>query len=291
MAVGISDANIVLSTYSQFQSANGPMKMSALLSWVQEKTEQGKPPLLVLDEAHRAAGETSKTGDQIERLVDSISRARGLITYSSATPLKSGRNIKIFGPILPDIGMNTNTLIDLIERNPLALQEVLSSEMARLGTMISREVDSRGIRRDFISLQEINPERYDRLVKSVDMAAEFLSELVEKAVEIKADAKRMADVMKTSNDDGVSVATTSPVSQFHAYSQYLMVALKTAFADEMITQAIAQGKSRLSLLKTLARICCPVWLIVLVSLFPRAAYILIACLMSVTFSPRTRPKC
>lgn len=242
VAVGISDANIVLSTYSQFQSANGPMKMSALLSWVLEQTDQGKPPLLVLDEAHRAAGETSKTGEQIERLVDSISRARGPITYSSATPLKSGRNIKIFGPILPDIGMNTNTLIDLIERNPLALQEVLSSEMGRLGTMISREVDSRGIRRDFISLQEINPERYDRLVKSVDMAAEFLSELVEKAVEIKTDAKRMADVMKTSNDEGVSVTTTSPVSQFHAYSQYLMVALKTAFADEMITQAIAQGK-------------------------------------------------
>lgn len=242
VAVGISDANIVLSTYSQFQSANGPMKMSALLSWVQEQTEQGKPPLLVLDEAHRAAGETSKTGNQIERLVDSIFRARGPITYSSATPLKSGRNIKIFSPILPDIGMNTNTLIELIERNPLALQEVLSSEMARLGTMISREVDSRGIRRDFVSLQEINPERYDRLVKSVDMAAEFLSELVEKAVEIKTDAKQMADVMKTSKDDSVSVTTTSPVSQFHAYSQYLMVALKTAFADEMITQAIAQGK-------------------------------------------------
>lgn len=242
VAVGISDANIVLSTYSQFQSANGPMKMSALLSWVQEQTEQGKPPLLVLDEAHRAAGETSKTGDQIERLVDSIFRARGPITYSSATPLKSGRNIKIFSPILPDIGMNTNTLIELIERNPLALQEVLSSEMARLGTMISREVDSRGIRRDFVSLQEINPERYDRLVKSVDMAAEFLAELVEKAVEIKTDAKEMADVMKTSKDDSVSVTTTSPVSQFHAYSQYLMVALKTAFADEMMTQAIAQGK-------------------------------------------------
>lgn len=234
--------NMILTTYSQFQSGFGLPKLRALHAWMDAQAEKGLAPLIVLDEVHRAAGEESNTGERIETVVSHSEDIKGLLTYSSATPLKSGRNIKVFSPVLPDLGMSTSSLISLIESNPLALQEVLSSEMARMGTMISREVDSRGTVREFIPIEEIDPERYARIVESVDAAADILRELVEKSGEIAEQGRAMAGVASVQSGNAVSVTTTSPVSQFHAYSQYLMIAVKTAFAGEMITRAIAQGK-------------------------------------------------
>lgn len=241
---GIStDFNTILATYSQFQVASGSWKLGAIASWINQQAEMGRKPHLVLDEVHRAAGEMSATGERIEALVDQIERVGGTVTYSSATPLKSGRNIKVYRPILPELGMSADSLINLIERNPLALQEVLSSEMARMGTLISREVDSRGTTRRFIPLADIDPDRYERLVKASDAASMLLREIVGKAEEIAADAKKIAGVHNASSPENkVSVSATSPVTQFHSYCQYLLVAVKTAFAREMIATAVAQGK-------------------------------------------------
>ncbi|XUP61550.1 strawberry notch C-terminal domain-containing protein (plasmid) [Allorhizobium sp. Av2] len=242
---GIStDHNMVLATYSQVQTVNGIWKVDAILEWARGQAQLGKKPELILDEVHKAAGEASNTGVQIERLVDGIKHLGGTITYSSATPLKSGKNIRIYSPILPDTGMDAASLTALIEGNPLALQEVLSGEMARMGTMISREVDSSGAIRTFVSLEELDPTRHATIVQAVDRAAMLLRELVEMAPEIDRAAALMGS--RYSGGGGgaaakVNVQTTSPVAQFHTFSQYLMVAVKSVYDQDLILDAIAAG--------------------------------------------------
>lgn len=95
------------------------------MAWARAQAQLGKQPELILDEVHKAAGEASNTGVQIERLVDGIKQLGRTITYSSATPLKSGKNIRIYSPSMPDTGIDTGFLTALIEGNTLALQEVL----------------------------------------------------------------------------------------------------------------------------------------------------------------------
>lgn len=246
-ANGIPDScNMVMSTYSQF-SLPGPAswKYSAIIDWFERQVEAGKRPLIILDECHSAAGEESTRGDFIERLIDTVSE-RGDVVYSSATPLKSGRNIRIYKPILPDTGMSVHELTGLIETNPLALQEVLSSEMARMGTIICREIDQRTAKRVFVRLKDIDPVRHAEISATVDHMAEFLREIVGKSAEIDAIGKEMAARYGVNSSAGAeqkaSVQTTSPVSQFHTLSQYLIAAVNSAYLPDLLRDAIANGK-------------------------------------------------
>lgn len=243
---GISpDVNAVMATYSQVQTAHGSWKIDAILQWARAHAALGKAPELILDEVHKAAGEESNTGFEIERLVDGIQQLGGTITFSSATPLKSGKNIRIYKPILPDTGMDNAALTALIESNPLALQEVLSGEMARMGTMISREVDTSGAVRTFVSLEELDPSRHANIVQAVDRAAAMLRELVDMAPMIDAAANRLGSQYAGGGGGAgakVSVHTTSPVAQFHTFSQYLMVAVKSVYDEDLILDAIAAGR-------------------------------------------------
>lgn len=243
-----ADCNIVLATYSQFQSAHGGWKQSAILAWARNMAAAGRAPHFILDESHKAAGEASRTGDMITELVDKIAEMGGTITYSSATAIKSGRNIGLYSAVLPDTGMSVGELTTLIEENPLALQEVLSSEMASSGSMICRELDMRGVTRGFVALQTIDPDRHMRVVNAVDRVASFLRELVNQAPVIDAAASKLGSAYAVGGGDAarkVSVQTTSPVAQFHAFSQYLMVAVKNCYARDLLIDAIAQGRKPL----------------------------------------------
>ena len=238
------DRNLILATHSQFQTAHGVWKMQAILDWARHSAGLGKPVHLVIDEVHKAAGEESRTGDLMEMLVDGITQSGGTVVSSSATPLKSGRNVRIFKPMLPDMGMTTTELTNLIEQNPLALQEVLSGEMARMGTMVAREIDTRSAQRQFVHLEEINPDRYRDIVQAVDRASALLRDMIAQAPSLDNAAKRFASTYGSKGggvQQKVSVQTTSPVAQFHTYSQYLMLAVKTAYSREMIVQSIASG--------------------------------------------------
>ncbi|QIB41576.1 hypothetical protein G3A56_27670 (plasmid) [Rhizobium oryzihabitans] len=93
--------------------------------------KQDKPPLLIMDEAHRAAGEGSNVGLSMTALVEGVKAAGGSVAYASGTALKGARNLRVYGSALPDVGIPPDRLVELIEKEPLALQEALSYEMAR----------------------------------------------------------------------------------------------------------------------------------------------------------------
>lgn len=242
-----SSVNFILSTYSQVQTKQGAWKADAILDWLANKEEEGKKPLLILDECHKAAGENSRTGDVIKWMVKRVKQFGGNVIYSSATPLKSAKNIGIYTDILPETDLPIEYLVALIETSPVALQEVLATEMARIGSTISREIDTSGVKRRFISTMDIDPARHKMITKNLDVVANFLSELVTKAKLVDKIARDLGSQYATNTTgDGqsskkVDVTTTSPVSQFHNLSQYMMSAAKTAFAEELILSAIADG--------------------------------------------------
>lgn len=242
-----SNINFVLSTYSQVQTKQGVWKADAMLNWLAKKEEEGKKPLLILDECHKSAGESSRTGDVIKDLVRGVKKLGGNVVYSSATPLKSAKNIGIYTDILPETEFSTDALVEMIEASPVALQEVLATEMARIGSTISREIDTSGVKRRFVSTMDIDPLRHNTIIKNLDVVSEFLSELVEKAHDVDEIGRKLgSQYASTLTGEGqsskkVDVTTTSPVSQFHNLSQYMMSAAKTAFAEDLIMDAIADG--------------------------------------------------
>lgn len=240
-----SDTNMIALSYSQFQTASGGWKLDAITQLINQQRAQGRKVTLMLDESHKAAGEDSNIGLRTTALVDAVDQADGFVVYSSATPLKSGKNIRLYKKILPETGLSTDQLTAVIETNPLALQEILAMEIAREGRMISREINMTNAIRDFIPLSDIDSERMLSIRDNVDRAAEHLSTLVTLASKIHAFANSKAQSMyagSTSSDEKLRVETISPVSQFHHYSQYLMLAVKGAFWKEMTAQSLVAGE-------------------------------------------------
>ncbi|MCV9909563.1 strawberry notch family protein [Brucella sp. HL-2] len=239
-----SDLNAVALSYSQFQTSSGGWKLEVLKDFVADNHARGRKVTLILDESHKAAGEESTTGLRTTALVDAVDAADGTVVYSSATPLKSGKNIRLYKKVLPETGLSTDQLMAIIETNPLALQEILSMEIAREGRMISREIDSTNAIREFLPLSDVDIERMASIRDNVDRAAEHLSKLVELAETIHSFASQKATRMYAGNissDEKIRVETISPISQFHHYSQYLMLAVKGAFLKDMTAHSLLAG--------------------------------------------------
>ena len=239
-------ANLVMMTYSQVQTASGAWRHAALKAWIEAETEAGRRPVLLLDEAHKAAGEDSRTGMVIQDLL-LFAEARGVeIVYSSATSLKSGRNLPVYRPALPDTGLSTDELLMAIEKMPLAMQEILASEMARDGALIERKMSDAGVNRELVVLADIDPEKMERTRALTDRVSGLLRELAETGPEIARAARgqfmgRLGGALMAGSADKVRVETTSVASQLDSFSRYLMGAVKGQFVNELLEDAVARG--------------------------------------------------
>lgn len=237
-------ANMVMLTYSQLQTQSGHWRLQSVLNWLDDNA--GKQPLLLLDEVHKAAGVESRTGVWMSSIIDKAREVGGNVVYSSATSMKSGKNIVVYSAALPDTGIATNELTDLMESNPLSMQEVLSAEMASAGRLIEREMPSNAPREP-VRLADLGREKMEYAREMTDVAAGFLAELVEVAPDIRKAAQeeakaRFGGLLLNAQDKTVDVTTTSPVSQFDNYSRYLMLAVKGNFAEELLLRSIARGE-------------------------------------------------
>ncbi|MFG1270545.1 strawberry notch family protein [Xanthobacter sp. DSM 14520] len=241
--------NVLLGTYSQLSHLGGVWKAEAVIRWMEQFD---RPPILLIDEAHRAAGDVSKCGQRMVEIVEAALRLGATPIYSSATPLKSLRNIKLYAPILPNVGMSTDQLLELVESSPLAIQEALAYEMARTGTMVSREMDQAGVVREFVNLVDLNPEKYEHLREKMDIVSAFLGEMMEKSGEVKGKASAIEKLLKQEEERAnggqkpetsqVQVTSMSPATRFHTISQYMMFAFQAQFAEELTLGSIASGQ-------------------------------------------------
>lgn len=242
----MGDANLAMMTYSQVQNASGAWRHQAIKNWMSRAVEGGSKPVILLDEAHKAAGEESRTGMVIQDILAHAQRLDVEIIYSSATSLKSGRNLPVYTPALPDTGLSTSELLLAIEKMPLAMQEVLASEMARDGALIERKMSDAGVDRELVVLADIDPEKMARTRAMVDRSSELLRDLSDMGKVIadaaKAQAKRgFGGMVMAGSADKVKVETTSVASQLDSYSRYLMGAVKGQFVSELLQDAVARG--------------------------------------------------
>ena len=134
--------DMVLLTYSQLSST--PQRN--LTSRYMREICETEPMSLILDESHTGAG-ASNTGVNLEAMIDNIG-TRGSVTYSSGTPIKGAKNLRLYKKILP-AGVNTDDLLEAVNADPLSLQEALNYEIASQGCLISRELDNTGIEKEF----------------------------------------------------------------------------------------------------------------------------------------------
>lgn len=243
----LGDSNLVMMTYSQVQTASGAWRHVAIKNWLQSNADDGAKPLILLDEAHKAAGDESRTGMVIQDLIATAERLGVEIIYSSATSLKSGKNLPVYTPALPDTGLSTGELLLAIEKMPLAMQEVLASEMAKDGALIERKMSDAGVNRDLVVLADIDPEKMDRTRVLTDRVSELLRELSDMGPVIAQEAKRqfksaLGGAAASGSMDKVRVETTSVASQLDSFSRYLMGAVKGQFVSELLQDAVARGE-------------------------------------------------
>ena len=246
--------NMVLSSYSQLGAQGREAKLAALMEWL---SKQDKPPLLIMDESHRAAGEGSNVGISMTALVEGVKAAGGSVAYASGTALKGARNLRVYGSALPDVGIPPDRLVELIEKEPLALQEALSYEMARSGGLIARELDNTEVARETVSLQDVDPVRFAQVLEKVDLFAHKMSELLSlgrevkdwsqhRQKELKKDIERMPEGEERDRALGsVGVHYQSPASRFHHLSNYLTLAINGVFLEDLVLKSIAEGRKPL----------------------------------------------
>jgi len=135
--------DLIMSTYSQICRLPHQNKKSNFLQQI-----SGKYPLrLLLDESHNAAGE-SNTGQNLQQAIAALQH-RGDVLYASGTPIKGAKNMRVYSKILPQ-GINHDELLNVINRDPLSMQEALNTEIAMQGSFVCRELDNSAIEKEFV---------------------------------------------------------------------------------------------------------------------------------------------
>ena len=238
------DINFIGLSYSQFQTASGKWKLESIIKWLEKQKENGHTVQLILDESHKAAGDSSVSGERTTTLVEEVSRLGGNVVYSSATALKSCKNIELYSKILPKTNLKNSELVEIIEQNPLVFQEILMTDISREGGMISREVGAINAIRSFVPLSSINEVKMNKIRVCVDKTAFFLTKLIELAHTINAKIKDTEKEVNLNREEKekISLMPVAPTRNFHIFSQYLVLAIKGNFLTELALQSISAGE-------------------------------------------------
>jgi len=156
--------DIILMTYAQVSRRPASHLTSRYMLQLAERY----PLTMLLDESHNGAG-ASNTGENLDAMISISSNRGGRVLYSSGTPIKGAKNLKLYSAILPK-GVNTEELLEAVASDPLSLQEALNFEIAARGCLISRELDSSNVVKDFY----LSPRR-ERNLEISDQVADILS--------------------------------------------------------------------------------------------------------------------
>lgn len=245
------DANIVASTYSQFQKADtGALRLAAVKEWVQHHFDQGRKPRILLDEAHKAASPDSNTGMYFSQLCRFVEEGGGSVIWSSATGIKTGQHIDLYYSALPDTGLGKAELLEIMSGgDSLSLQEALSHEMAASGSLFVRQLADQGIERDLPRLVDFDPDKITRVREKVDSSTEILRDIIDFVPTIKAYAEQVArqefgGSIRHNGVDKLRLDTNSPVTNLHHFSGYLTLATKGQFIEELVTDSLSRGEKQ-----------------------------------------------
>lgn len=226
--------DIVFLTYSQLARNQDKSNRARLFLDVMGKGDMA----LLLDESHNGAGESNTS----ENLCTAISQNGCDVIYSSGTPIKGAKNLKLYQRVLPR-GVDFDELLAVIQKDPISLQEALNHEIALSGCMISRELDNRAVSKDFVVSTDVDRNRdLSDEVSAILMGMSYLSGDVNNIIEARQlEIKSILKSLPEEDRKGsrMSVSAFNFGSRFHAISRQFLLAIK---ADDAVSEAIASIK-------------------------------------------------
>lgn len=231
--------DLMFATYSQF---NRETHKSAKSRWLPRAVNGA---LLILDEAHKAAGE-SNTGFNIANAIAVARDTGGAVAYSSATYAKGVKNLAVYGAVMPR-GASFAGMSDTLEAGGEQMQEILASMLAEDGVMIRRE-------HDLSNLTFRNSVDYDGLARNEEISdrlAEILAAMsaysgdVETSVarlssQIRSELEGLPDQVKAGNRMGVSY--TNFGSRLYNSMRQFLLAIKVDAVADMALQSLKEGR-------------------------------------------------
>lgn len=161
---GMGNPNLIMTTYSQFSMGEDSEKSDAVIEW-------SKGAIVIMDESHIAAGDTSNVGTVCRQIAEN---ALGVV-YSSATSIKDAEQIGLYKRVLPKT-VSVKTVEQAISVGGDAIAETLVNSLARDGRTIRRERNTANV--EFRSVRdEKNAARNDKVADQVSYVLAALQRL------------------------------------------------------------------------------------------------------------------
>lgn len=241
-------------TYSQVNNQNARQKFL-------EKLAGDNDSIVIMDEAHNAAGDASSsmqaafiTGGTVKRgsgadqkkiIVPGLLNAagtkqgRGGVVYLSATYAKRPDNMPVyFRTDLRKAAQSFAKIVQAMKTGGVALQQAVSESLAKVGQYLRRERDFTGVP---YTMERVKTADDAKLVQDVDAATDVLQQIKEfsKAIRAAVAADTEGDATSTARTEN-QMAMTDFASIVHNQISQLLLAAK---ADAVVEKAIASHKA------------------------------------------------
>lgn len=192
------EAQIVLATYSQF----GNPKFTDKINFI-KAVAQGN--IVILDESHNSSGADSNTGAVFQQVVPS---AKGVV-FLSGTYAKRPDNMPIYAlkTSMKEANMTTDQLIEAVQSGGVALQEIVSGQLASAGELIRRQ---RSLE-DVTVINEVLEDQAEDHIKSADTITDLVREIIR--FQSKFVKPRISKMDKSAKDKGEIVKLTGGTNQ------------------------------------------------------------------------------
>lgn len=233
--------DLVVMTYSQIANEEKASTKRAFL----DRIAQGN--ILIMDESHSSSGNDSNTSVFVRGIVP---KAKA-VTFLSATFAKRPDNMPLYAirSSLSDANMTQMQLVTAFEasRSAIALQEMVSADMASAGDMIRRERTFDGVNIDYrVLTKESQKHRqiYDQVAELIRDIVDFQDQYVRPVIEHLDDeaAGEGADLGLQAGVSHAGVDNTPFASTAHNVIEQMLFAIKVDAIVEEAISLIKQNK-------------------------------------------------
>lgn len=239
--------DMIFSTYSQLQSA-APYKylwLKAICQQIQLGNSRFKGVVFILDECHTIGSHETIIGKAMLSLL-ALSHS---CCFLSATFAKYPEVMPIYAgyTAIAEAKLSNASFVSSMKSGGLALQEIISPNLAEMGQLISRQRSSEGIE-TFYEVLDHEPERslhrkqVDRIIKIMRRIASFESEYLNgRFAMIHSQAKAMGDKTKQ-KPRNLGVKQSPYFSRVFGIVDQMLFALKAESVAKKAIQLLEQDK-------------------------------------------------
>ncbi len=240
-------ANMVFMTYSQMAAGKADKRLDWLKKAMLDAEKQsGSMPLLILDEAHNAAGDSSTNRRMLEILGVQGKTGRCPVVYSSATFAKRAENLSIYYRVLPP-SFSADDVNNAVSRHGEAILELLTERLAAQGSMVRREHDLSNLTFNIVKPADEAVEEIRQRIDSASSVFELMGYMAgdtdkvvgEIRAEIAEELSNLSEVERDGNRMGVS--GTSFGSRLFTMSRQFYMALKTPVMIDTALDTLNRG--------------------------------------------------